>query len=312
MAKPFEDTKKLFTKSRSILLILHEFPDGDTIASSLALYEYLKSAGKKVDLAVKGAIPEFFRFLTAPYKIKSDFLLGDYDLVVAVDCGDAQRTGFPVRVEKISKTKPIINIDHHLANNLKKYAQVNLVDENASAAAELVYQLFEYLGAKINSTIATFILAAIYYDTGGFIHSNVTVETLRIVSECLRYGARIGLITDNIVNSRSSASLRLWGKVLKNMKVKGETVISRISHIDIDACGAQAEDTAGVVNLLNTLPRSKLAILFVDTPDGKIKASLRTEEDSVDVSRLARLFGGGGHKKAAGFTIDKDFAKKSS
>ena len=305
MEKALDKTKRLIQKSQNVLILLHEFPDGDTIASSLALYLYLSGEGKRVDLVVKGNIPRYFRFLTAPYSIKNDFLLGDYDLIFAVDCGDSKRTGFPIRVEQIALSKPIINIDHHSTNSLKKYAKVNLVDENASAAAEIVYKLIGYLGGKIDSRIATYILAAIYYDTGGFQHSNVTSETLRIASECLSHGARIGLISDNVVNARSSSGLKLWGQALQNMKIKNRMAVSYLSSDDIALSGAQNDDAAGVVNLMNTIPQVRLAILFIDSPDGKIRASLRTEESGVDLSRLARLFGGGGHRKAAGFTLEK-------
>lgn len=306
MEKALERTKRLIAKSQSILVLLHEFPDGDTIASSLALYLYLISKKKKADLAVKGEIPKYFRFLTAPYTIKSDFLLGDYDLIIAVDCGDAKRTGFPIRIEQIALSKPIINIDHHNTNSLKKYAKVNLVDESASAAAEIVYKILVYLNGKIDSKIATYILAAIYYDTGGFQHSNVTSETLKIASECLSCGARIGLISDNIVNARSSSGLKLWGQALQNMKIKNKIAVSYLSLDDITSSGAKSDDSAGVVNLMNTIPQVRIAILFIDSPDGKIRASLRTEENDIDLSRLARLFGGGGHKKAAGFTLEKN------
>jgi len=306
MEKAFERAKRLIYKSQNILILLHEFPDGDTIASSLALYLYSINKKKKADLAVKGEIPKYFRFLTTPYTIKNDFLLGDYDLIIAVDCGDAKRTGFPMRIEQIALSKPIINIDHHSTNSLKKYAKVNLVDENASAAAEIVYKMLVYLNGKIDSKVATYILTAIYYDTGGFQHSNITSETLKIASECLSRGARIGLISNNVVNTRSSSGLKLWGKALSNMRIKNRIAVSYLSYDDIDSSGAASDDAAGVVNLMNTIPQVRLAILFVATPDGKIKASLRTEENDVDVSRFARLFGGGGHKKAAGFTLEKN------
>jgi len=276
--------------------------------TSLALYLFLIGRKKKADLAVKGDIPDYFKFLTASHSIKKDFLLGDYDLIIAVDCGDSKRTGFPIRIENIAKSKPIINIDHHSSNNLKKYAKINLVDEKAAAAAEVIFKFFKYLNVKIESRMATYILAAIYYDTGGFQHSNVTSDTLNIASECLRRGARVGLIADNVTNSRSSSGLKLWGTVLTNMKIKNKIALSYLSYQDILSNGAKSEDAAGVVNLMNSLPEAKVAILFVDTPDDKIKASLRTEEDDIDVSKFARLFGGGGHKKAAGFTLDGDLA----
>lgn len=301
----FEEIKALISNSERILILLHSFPDGDTISSSLALCDYLKGLGKKVDCAVKGGVPPVFNFLPGISEIKNDFLLGDYDLIFAIDCGDANRTGFPVRLEQVCKTKPLINIDHHLRNNLHKISKVNLVDDRASAAAEIVFKLLKYVNANIDARIATYILAGIYYDTGGFQHPNVTVETLQIASECLRLGGRIGLVSQNLSFSRKYSTLKLWGVALKKMRVKEDGIVSTyLSRSDLMLCGATEDDASGIVNLINTIPETKIAILLVETENGKIKASLRTESNKIDVSQLARLFEGGGHRKAAGFISD--------
>lgn len=302
-------TSDYFEKSKRILILLHRDPDGDTISSSLALQTYLERIGKTVDLAVNDEVPEVFKFLLTEVEIKKDFLLGDYDLVIAVDCGDSMRTGFPLRLEQIAKTKPLINIDHHIRNNLHKIARLNLVDETASATAEIIYEMLVALGCKIDSKIATYILAGIYYDTGGFQHSNVTERTFKITSECIRCGGRISQVAKNILASKSSAGLKLWGIALKRMKVKKNGLVyTYLKTEDLEKVGACGEDASGIVNLINCVPGSKVAVLLIETPDGKIKASLRTEDDNVDVSRLARLFGGGGHRKAAGFTVDDTIA----
>lgn len=305
MEKQFNQIERYISKSDKILILFHESPDGDTISSSLALYTYLMRLGKKVDLGVKGEIPAFFTFLTSPYKILNDFLLGDYDLIFAIDCGDASRTGFPERIEQVSRSRILINIDHHLRNDLHKIATLNVVDTTVSSAAEIIFDILKYLKFEIDSRIATYILSGIYYDTGGFQHSNVSTKTLKIASECLRSGARMGLISNNISNSKSSSGLKLWGKALEKMKFKGGIVSTYLTVDDIEKCEAKGEDAAGVANLINTMPESRLSVLFLESSDGKIKASLRTEDDRVDVSLLARLFGGGGHRKAAGFTLEK-------
>lgn len=294
------------SKAQNILILLHQSPDGDTISSSLALATYFRRIGKKVDLAVNDEVPKIFEFLISEEEIKQDFLLGDYDLIFAVDCGDAVRTGFPARLETICKTKTLINIDHHLRNNLHKIAKLNIVDATASATAEIIFEILTELGAKIDSKVATYILAGIYYDTGGFQHSNVTGRTLSIVSECIRLGGRISLVNKNISASKSSAGLRLWGIALKRMTLKANgIVLTYLNNEDLREVGAEVDDASGIVNLINSVPGSRVAVLLIETPDGKIKASLRTEDNQVDVSRLARIFGGGGHRKAAGFTVDE-------
>ena len=306
--KQFAQAKKLFSTSQKILILLHQSPDGDTIASSLALSTYLERLDKTVDLAVNDTIPPVFGFLLKNIEIKKDFLLGDYDLIIAVDCGDTQRTGFPVRLEQIVKSKPLINIDHHLRNNLHKIAKVNIVDEKASATAEIIFELLKYLDARIDSKISTYILAGIYYDTGGFQHANVTQKTLKISSECLSNGGKIGLVAKNILASKKTSSLKLWGIALSRMKLKENGIVyTYLRSSDLERVGAEIDEASGIVNLINTVPQSKVAILLIETPDGKIKASLRTESEVVDVSSLARLFGGGGHRKAAGFSLAESF-----
>jgi phosphoesterase RecJ-like protein len=179
-----------------------------------------------------------------------------------------------------------------------------MVDESAAAAAEVVWDFLIFLEAKIDVKIATYILAGIYYDTGGFFHSNVTDKTLKISAECMRLGGRMGFISQHISSSKSFAALKLWGLALKRMEVSEIGVASTfLTYEDLTRYGAQSEDASGIVNLINTVPSAKVAILFLELPDGKIKASLRTEEN-IDVSKLARVFCGGGHKKAAGFSID--------
>jgi len=313
MIKTFERILAVFEKSERVLILLHLYPDGDTVASSLALAAFLKSRGKHADCAAKEEIPAPFHFMSGVDSVRRDFLLGDYDVIVAVDCGDAQRTGFPARLEQICKTRTFINIDHHNKNNLHRIAGINLVDEKASAAAEIIWDFLKYARAEIDSKMATYILSGIYFDTGGFQHSNVTTRTLEIASECLRLGARITAITENINGTKSPSALKLWGVALKKMKVSKSGIASSfLTQSDLKSCHAKVEDASGVVNLINSVPQARLAVLFLETPDGKIKASLRTDSDEVDVTKFARLFGGGGHKKAAGFTIERELLGKGA
>lgn len=313
MQKKLLCLKSYLERSQKVLILLHLDPDGDTISSALALFTYLKRQGKDCNCAVNGEVPEIFHFLPGSKEIKNDFLLGDYDLIIAVDCGDAKRTGFPTRLEQICRKRPLINIDHHLKNNLHKIASVNIIDEKASATCEIIFDILNFLGAQIDKRIATYILAGIYYDTGGFQHSNVTGKTLRIASECMRLGARINLIAQNVNGSKSTGALRLWGIALKKMRIKENGIVfSRITKADLALAKAKTDDASGIVNLINTVPGSRLAILFLEMPDGTMKASLRTETEGVDVSRLARIFGGGGHKKAAGFSVPGRLVRSSN
>lgn len=294
-------------KNERILVLTHENPDGDALGSLLALGLALKNLGKKVDLVCPDNIVQPFIFLPNIEQIKKDFLLGDYELIIILDCGDLRRTGFADRLKEFSQNKKkIINIDHHPKNDLHRIAAVNLVDYQASSTAEILYHLFKKMEIVIDKNIATCLLCGLYTDTGAFKHSNTSSQVLQIASELLNKGARLKKITENLTNGRSIAALRLWGIALSRIQRHQNLgiITSFITQKDIKDCLASHYDLAGVVNMINTIPDSKAAILFSETGDGKIKASLRTESDKVDVSRLAKIFGGGGLKKASGFTID--------
>ena len=289
--------------------MVHQDPDGDTIAATVAMFMVLKDLGKVVKMLCKDPVPKPFLFLPEAEKINSDILFGDFEVIIIIDCGDLKRTGFAERLKKFAKThKNLINIDHHPKNDLWKIANLNLVNQNASSTSEIVWDLIKNLKVPINKEIATAILTGIYTDTGGFKHSNTSPETLKIASDLLNYGARLKEITKNVALNKTIAALKLWGIALsrlhKNQKL--QIVSSVITKQDLTSCGASYIDLAGVVNLMNTIPDSKATILFFETPDGQIRASLRTEKDNVDVGKIAKLFGGGGHKKAAGFTITAD------
>jgi len=293
-----------------ILLISHENPDGDTLAATSAVFMLLERIGKTVHMVCKDQVPRPFLFLPEMDRIKKDLFFGDYDLILTIDCGDLRRTGFAERLKDFAKKKKvIINIDHHPKNDLHKIATHNLVDYNASSASEIIWSLFKYWRVEIDKNIATALLTGLYTDTGGFKHSNTTTQTLNIAGELLRLGARIKLITKNVSLNKTIPAMRLLGVALSRVRCNDElkVVSSIITRQDLETCKATDDDIAGVVNLINTIPDSKAVVLFYETSDGKIRASIRTEDEKVDISRLAAVFGGGGHRKAAGFTLDGFF-----
>lgn len=294
-----------FESAENVLIILHESPDGDAVASALALAEILRGIGKQAQCACFDKLPDVFMFLPGAQTIKTDFILGDYDLICTVDCGDAARTGFAQRLATVAKSRQnIVNIDHHCRNDLHKIAAINYVDETASASAELVYRIGEDLKHRITRDYATLILTGLYTDTGGFQHSNTSPTIYRLAAKLLSRGARLDKISSNIALNRSVVSLRLWGIAFSRIwQNKYGIAISYITQRDLSDVGASNDDLAGAINIINCVPSAKAALLFAEMPDGQIRASIRTESNNIDVSVLARLFGGGGHKKAAGFTI---------
>jgi len=294
-------------KSENILLLTHENPDGDALGSILSLGAGLKKIEKNVTMVSPDGIFRPFLFLPGVSQIKKDFLLGDYDLIIILDCGDLRRTGFGKRLKEFSKNrKKIINIDHHPKNDLHRIASINLVDYHSSSTSEIVYHLLCDLKIEIDRNMATNLLCGLYTDTGAFKHSNTTTKVLNISSILLKKGGCLKKITENITNGKTVSALKLWGVAFSRIQMSERLglVCSFITEKDIENCAATQADLGGVVNMINSIPDTNAAILFYEMGNGKIKASVRTESDAIDVSKFARLFGGGGLKKASGFVVD--------
>jgi phosphoesterase RecJ-like protein len=298
--------------NQKFLLVAHERPDGDTVSATLAMARLLKTLHKQITVASSQGVPEVFKYLPDWRNAKNDFLIGDFDAIILIDNGDLKRTGYADRIIKAkSRGIPIINIDHHPKNDIWKYAKINLVDENASSTCEIIFGLFKKMEINLETDIATMLLTGIYTDTGGFQHVNVSAKTLSAASELMSRGAKLKNISTNISKHKSLSMLKLWGialnRIIKLDDIK--LVYSVITRTDIENVGATDQDLAGVVNLISTIPDDVATLLLYETPDGKIKGSLRTESAKVDVAAIANLFGGGGHKRAAGFVIDGKLEK---
>lgn len=288
------------------MLICHERPDGDSVGSLLALGVALQSLGKRVTLVSSDPVPDVFKFLDGWQSIQNDFLSGDYKAVVLVDNGDCRRTGFGERIIALKKRSiPLVNIDHHTKNDLWRIANINYVDTEASSTCELIYQIIIGLDIAITPTIATALMTGIYTDTGGFRHSNTSKGVLEVSSELLKKGAKLRTISSNVSNSHSVSMLKLWGIALSRLSMNHDfgLAYSVLTRGDIEQVGANDEEVSGLVNLINAIPECRAALLLYETADGKIKGSLRTESESLDLSKLANLLCGGGHKKACGFSF---------
>ena len=303
----FNKLKKLIASTDKFLLIGHEHPDGDCIGSMVALKDALCAMTKEVDLALKDPVPPPFSFLVAESTIKRDFLLGDYETIILLDNGDLKRTGFYNRLVDLKKSKQkIINIDHHQKNDIWRLANINYINENASSTSEIVYDLFRGLDVEITANIATAILTGIFTDTGGFQHSNTSSRVFEAISELMKKGGSLKKIELNVNNSRNTSMLRLWGIALErlNFNRKYGILTSVLTKEDLKNSKATEDEVMGLVNLMNSVPEAKAALLIYETSSGKIKGSLRTENDDLDMASVAGCLGGGGHKKAAGFSID--------
>jgi phosphoesterase RecJ-like protein len=302
----FNKLKKLLEEKESFLLVCHVEPDGDAVGSMLGLAEALKGQEKEVLSVCKDKMPPIFEYLKGTTDIQDKIGEKGFQAVILLDNGDFKRTGLVDEIKEAQRNGiPVLNIDHHPKNDLWKYADINYANAESSSTSELVYKILVGLDYDITPMIATCLLTGIFYDTGGFKHPNTSEAVLSIAADLLRRGARLRKISDNIANSKTMPVFKLWGIALSRLKIHPTLGISVsvLSQKDLIDCSATEDDVSGLVNLLSSAPESKAALLLYETKDAKIKGSLRTERDNIDLAKLAQLLGGGGHKKASGFTI---------
>ena len=253
--------------------------------------------------------PEDMFFLPNSESIIHNFSIDDFDLVISVDCGADYMTALTDIYPQLFGGKfPLINVDHHPSND--NFGKWNLVDTSSASTTQILTELFQFLDIEISYKMATALLTGIYTDTGSFQHSNTTPRELKNAAFLQKKGASIHKITKNIFHTNKISTLKLWGRVLDRAYKDEEGItISHVSDLDFIETGADISDLSGVINYLNSVPDAKFSMLLTEK-DGKVKGSFRTMRDDVDLAKIASSFGGGGHVKAAGFTMPGKLKKE--
>lgn len=301
----FETAKKFIQAHGRFFMASHQRTDGDDCGSMLALGHVLEQMGKQTTLVAKYGVPAGLQFLPGKNKVLEDYTekidSQNFDAMILFGCNKPDRTG----LDSITiSTLPILNIDHHPDNAF--FGEVNLVDSKKSSVAELVFDFIKYMEIEIDAHIAKNLMTGIFTDTGSFMHSNTDASTLEVAGELMKYGARVDMIHNFTYASKDVPSLKAWARALENMRIDRNNgiAISIISQEDLDEIGEVSGDTfLGLAETLNAIPDTKFSI-FLRQEGDKIKGSMRSEErKNVDVSKIARMLGGGGHKLAAGFEI---------
>lgn len=287
-----------------IRLVPHQNPDGDACGAVSALAEYLKSYHKEVEIFCATEVPETLKFLAHMETVTSDPTIWDSacDAIIVCDSGDPEYAGIAKYLKKNKKT-PLIVIDHHISNT--NYGDINLVITNSSSTCEILSEYFVVNQVPITAPIATALLTGIIYDTGSFSNSATSKKSLSIASSLVKAGGSLKQVIKHLLVDKHINTLKLWGKALSNLVYdKGlDVAYIKISLIDMLTCGVDEEGANGIANFMNTLKEGKVHIVFREKPDNTIKVSMRTTKDDVDVAQIAKSFGGGGHKKAAGFSL---------
>lgn len=297
----YEQIIDVINKSSKIAVTSHMQPDGDNIGSSLALCLALQKLGKKAVYIIDDNIPELYRFLKGAREVEkpSFFAELDFDLVIALDCGDLERLG---KVAQLVGETQLVNVDHHISNT--KFGEINLVEENASATAEIVYKLIKSMGIFIDKDIADCIYTGIVTDTGMFQYSNTSEETHSIAAELIIAGVNPSDIFNKVYQNSPKEKVLLLGEALKSLEFFNNDMVSciSISKAQVDNIADEDIDTEGIVNLGRDIFGVEVAIFLKQKEPNLVKVSLRSKS-YIDVSIIAKDFGGGGHIRAAGCTI---------
>ena len=285
-------------------ILVHRNPDGDCIGSALALAEGLQATGAAA--VVISPDPLTGELLTIPgaEAVQVGDVRLEPDLWVTVDVSDPKLLE-PLRAagERFFPERPSLNIDHHLSN--LRYAQVNYVDDTAASAAEIIHVLLQALHVPLDKRAATQLLFGIVNDTHSFQNSNTTAHTLRVTADLLERGAALDTVVYHLLLERTATSARLWAHVLPTLTFyEGGSVASLVvSSEALTAAGATVQDADGLVEFLRNIRGVSLAVLLKQIGESRFRLSLRSD-DTVDSTVIAAVFGGGGHRRAAGCDAD--------
>ena len=285
-------------RRQRFLITSHARPDGDSIGSQLAMAFALDALGKDTRIVNADPAPDHYQDFPGMDRIEiaATSSAADVDAVIVMECSDLSRTG----VSGLDGAF-LINIDHHAGNRL--YGAVNWHDESAAACGEMVFDLIRELGVPLSLEIATHIYLGILTDTGSFHHSNITPRTFDICRQTVEAGVSPAAMARRVFDSNSFGKLKLIGALLDSMQLadEGRLAILYLDDAMLNTCGCTNNDTEGLINLPLTAREIQAVVFFRVGPTREVRVSMRSKYD-VDVRRVAGVFGGGGHKNAAGFT----------
>ena len=290
------------------LVVTHENPDGDALGSLLAMTLALRQLGEDAEMFLAGdaPLPREYSFMPLDEVLRE--LPEDIGerVLVAVDCAKAERMG-PDQAP-IERAKLVINIDHHHDNS--RFGDINLIAADASSTGELLRDVFRELGVELTAEIAEPLYIALVTDTGRFQYSSTTPKSYRLAAELIEAGADFHAVFRQVYESLELAKLKLLARALDRTRVieGGRMIVSHLLRTDFAEVGAVEAYSEGIIDFLRAVEGAELAVLIREPPRETGPArriSLRSSIDELDVSAIARLFGGGGHRQAAGFSSEK-------
>jgi len=299
--------------ARRVLTVCHRDPESDALGSALGLALIVERLGGAATPVCADPVPPLYHFLPGMDRFRTapqpD---GDYDLIVVSDCGDLERIGGVLEQNAaLFSAVPIVNIDHHKSNT--GFGAVDWIDADAAATCEMVTLLAARLDVPLDTgdgMLAAALMSGVVIDTANFQHPNTTPRTLRVASELRAAGAPLSDIARRLYRTKPNAQLQLFGRVLGRLSsaVDGRLVWSTIEPDDMAVTGSPPAYSEGLIDLLAQSETADVAIIFKDL-GSTTRISVRTRDGGVDATVLTGTFGGGGHARAAGATIERPAAE---
>jgi phosphoesterase RecJ-like protein len=285
-----------------VLLIAHKKPDGDTLGSSSAVLNWLIREGKTPTAFCADLPSPSFRYLDNIHLYTNDPQVFDaaYDLVIVFDSGDLRYAGVHEHFTRLPAGHTLLNIDHHVTN--ERYGHLNIVIPDASSTAEIVYRFFEENSITLDDRMATSLLTGLYTDTSNFSNAATTPFAIEAASKLMAAGARHLDILRHLLHDKPIDVLRIWGILLSRLRHNPKLDVASTYLLRNDVGGGPTDIADGLANFLNGVVGGTDTLMVLrELPNGQVRGSFRSVKR--DISKLAKLFGGGGHKKAAGFTV---------
>ncbi len=293
-------------KAKRPVLVAHRKPDGDTLGAMMAVYNHLINLGREAHAfcvdepaTAYSYFPRIRHVRNAPEVFQDP----EVDLVCVFDAGDLKYAGIDEHVAAMPRRPVILNFDHHVTNT--DFGDHNLVITDASSTAEVVHLFLTANGLECDKDAAVCLMTGLLTDTSNFSNPATTIRSLEVASDLLSKGASIRDITMRLMKNKPSGALKLWGLALERLRwdAPKRMATTALFLSDFQDWPVEDEHVEGLSNFLNHHLQCDVILVLKEMKDGKVKGSFRSGTD-VDVAEMAKFYGGGGHKKAAGFTVD--------
>jgi bifunctional oligoribonuclease and PAP phosphatase NrnA len=298
-------------KHDCFLVVTHENPDGDALGSLLAATLALRHLGKDALMYLAGdtPLPQEYGFMSLEGLLREPPADAGDRVLLAVDCAKEERIGDEAAVPAAAL---VLNVDHHHDNT--RFGDVNLIVPDASSTSEILRDVIRELGVELTPDLAEPLYIALVTDTGRFQYANTTPKALRLAAELVDAGADVHAVFQRVYESVEFAKLKLLARVLERAEVLegGRIVVSHLLRTDFAEVGASEPYSEGLIDYLRAVEGAELAVFIreqLSSGAAAHKGSLRSSIDELDVSAIARRFGGGGHRQAAGFSSDAPLAE---